>query len=309
MTATMFETERFSRQLVDHTASLRVERTDIDFSNIRPERLDIRVRVTNVGAECSAPTVAVLSAAPLGAFVPWRPLAAAQVPVLEPGASFVVRAEARRPRNQQLGTPDRIPPRQLLVALGADDDEPSRQSQRNVATDLLRFLRGRRGGSIGAVKSIAAGELPADPLQLLGRENPHWAGNLNIFIGNQSVERHMAQALRVYPECTNMAMFIVGTLADAYAFTLRGSAERWEAGLFDITQGGSLLLDDNSTAIDVAKWIELPGCALMMLAMVPPKGASKGTIEVHVTQRSSGQTAVVEFSLDPSAAGPGCYTV
>ena len=30
---------------------------------------------------------------------------------------------------------------------------------------------------------------------------------------------------------------------------------------------------------------------------------------VWVAQRSTGQEAVVEFSLDPAAAGPGCYTL
>jgi hypothetical protein len=47
----------------------------------------------------------------------------------------------------------------------------------------------------------------------------------------------------------------------------------------------------------------------MLLALRPPKDAGAGAFAVHVTQRSTGQEAVVEFSLDPAAAGPGCYTV
>jgi hypothetical protein len=47
----------------------------------------------------------------------------------------------------------------------------------------------------------------------------------------------------------------------------------------------------------------------MMLALCPPKDCGSGTVEVHVEQRSTGQSAVVEFSLDPNAAGPGCFVV
>ncbi len=56
-------------------ASLIVERADIQFSDISPGRVAVAVLVRNDGDEPSAPTAAVLSAAPLGAFVPWRPLA------------------------------------------------------------------------------------------------------------------------------------------------------------------------------------------------------------------------------------------
>jgi hypothetical protein len=31
--------------------------------------------------------------------------------------------------------------------------------------------------------------------------------------------------------------------------------------------------------------------------------------EVHVEQRSTGKEAIVEFSLDARAAGPGCFVV
>jgi hypothetical protein len=48
---------------------------------------------------------------------------------------------------------------------------------------------------------------------------------------------------------------------------------------------------------------------LMMLMICPPSGCSRGTVEVEVEQRSTGQSAIVEFSLDPKAAGPGCYVV
>jgi hypothetical protein len=48
---------------------------------------------------------------------------------------------------------------------------------------------------------------------------------------------------------------------------------------------------------------------MLMLALQPPATAEAGQVEVHVRQRSTGRTAVVEFSLDARAAGPGCYVV
>jgi len=58
-----------------------------------------------------------------------------------------------------------------------------------------------------------------------------------------------------------------------------------------------------------SEWVMTRGRRLMILAMLPPEGCRQGNLEVHVTQRSSGKTAIVEFSLDPTAAGPGCYVV
>src|SRR5262249_36370740 len=97
---------------------LRVERTDISFENRRSDLVDVRIVVTNVGDEYAESTQAVVSAAPLGAFVPWRPLATVRVPGLAPNESYVIRTQARQRRCQPLGAPDRVPPRQLLVALG-----------------------------------------------------------------------------------------------------------------------------------------------------------------------------------------------
>jgi hypothetical protein len=45
----------------------------------------------------------------------------------------------------------------------------------------------------------------------------------------------------------------------------------------------------------------------MVLAMRPPVVCEEGNLAVHVTQRSSGKKAAVEFNLDPTAQGPGCY--
>jgi hypothetical protein len=68
-------------------------------------------------------------------------------------------------------------------------------------------------------------------MDMVGQEQPHWAGNINVFVGGKAVERHVAKALRVYPGRMNMAMFIVGSFgkADAYSFELVGLAPDWLA--------------------------------------------------------------------------------
>jgi hypothetical protein len=272
-------------------AELRLERGDVTFHNVNRERVRLEVTVRNFGDDPSEPTHAVLMAAPFGAFVPWRPLALLPVPAIRPGGSFVLRTNAVRVVPTPLGPPDRVPPRQLLTALGAEDDRPGKTS----APPLP-----------GAAPAV----LPADLLDLMGRPGVHWAGNLNVFIGGQAVERHLAQALRIYPGRVNLAMFVVGSGRDAYRFYLIGEGEDWKATLFDITDGHSLVLDVKRwPPVEPGAWIQAPHQRLMMLALSPPKGCGNGTVEVHVEQRSTGHSAVVEFSLDPNAAGPGCYVV
>lgn len=298
-----------SSQAAAHVGAWRVERTGIKFANTGFERVDIRMVVTNVTDDVSPPTEAIVSAATLGAFVPWRPLATVAVPPLRPHESFVVRAVARPPRRVPLGTPDRVSPRQLLTALAADDGgRQRRQASRHALGGLMSFLKDRRGIGLQGDDALAA-ELPADPLELLWRDKPHWAGNLNIFIGGRSVERHMAQALRIYPERANLAFFVVGTQPDAYAFQLKGTGAHWSTALFDLTHGNAIVPQGDEAAIVADQWVEANPQALMILAIQPAADCGAGRVEVHVTQRSTGETAVVEFSLDPSAVGPGCYVV
>src|SRR5262245_54044276 len=185
------------------TASLRVEREDIAFGNISPEQVRIELTVTNDGDDPSSEQVAVVSAAVLGAFVPWKPLTVLRVPPLEPGESTVLAAVVPAPAVASLGPPNRVTPKQLRTALGLPDDRSAR--------------------------TAPAPGLPADPLKLLGHGALHWAGNLNVFIGGKAVERHLARALRVYTGKVNMAMFFVGSRRDAYRFDLRGSAVKWDA--------------------------------------------------------------------------------
>src|SRR5262249_41014571 len=124
------------------------------------------------------------------------------------------------------------------------------------------------------------------------------------------VERHLAQALRIYPGRLNLAMFVVGCGPDAYAFALGGSGAAWDARLYDMSESSSLLpMGQRDQPIALDNWIKVGSQRLMMLALQPPAHCGTGTVEVQVTQRSTKQVALVEFSLDPDAAGPGCYVV
>jgi hypothetical protein len=308
MSSTAVVTNWTSKRAPAECGDLRVRRTDINFENRRPGLVDIRIVVTNISSEYTEPTHADISAAPLGAFVPWRALTTVPVPGLAPSESYVIRTQARQRRCQPLGTPDRVPPRQLLVALGADDD--NQPPPTSTFPQKLMSLLGIPGSAAPRTdEDIAPGQLPADPLTLVGRGSPHWAGNLNIFIGGRPVERHMAKSLRVYPGRSNLAMFIVGSGRDAYSFDLKGDAAAWQAALFDSTPSRSLLPGNRGMVVLLRRRVELSGPALMILALHPPATCAQGAVEVHVKQYSTGQTAIVEFSLDPQAAGPGCYAV
>lgn len=267
---------------VEAPALLRVRREDITFTTLPDGHVAVSIRIANLSPGRSRPQVAILQAAPLGAFVPWRPLTTVRVPALEPGETFVVEAEAQRPRPAVLADASRVPPQGLLTALASDDRERAQ-------TEKPR--------------------LPVDLMDLLGRGAAHWAGNLNIFVGGRAVERHLAQALRVYPGRVNLAMFVVGSGRDAYTFDLCGSAVEWQAAVYALTNSVSLTDLQGATAVPQGQWVEVSRQSLMMLALQPPRRCSAGTVEVHVEQRSTGQQAIVEFSLDPNAAGPGCYTL
>lgn len=268
---------------------LEIGRDDIIFFNATPERVCIEIIVWNRGAGPSAPTTATVQAAPLGAFVPWRPLLSLPVPAIAPGGAVVLQAEALRATTRPLGPPDRVPPRRLLTALAAGDEEPA---------------------TTRAPRRAVSARLPHDLFDLLSRGNPHFAGNLNVFVGGRAVERHLAQALRVYPGRVNYAMFVVGSGPDTYAFHLTGDAAAWEARLYDGTAEESLAIDPHSsTPLAPSQWITVNGPRMMFLVLQPPESCLKGSVDVHVVQGSTGREAVVEFDLDPQAAGPGCFVV
>jgi len=282
-----------------------VERTDITFEDVAKDLVRIQVTIHNPGAHLSRRTFIRLEAAPLGAFVPWRPLSVLPVPALEPGESRDLSVKLPRLRPAPLGDFNRIPPQKLITAINSSDQPVSPSG--NAFQAILRLLaRGPAGGRPTAKTT----SLPPDLWDWVGRGQPHWAGNINVFIGTRPVERHMAKALRVYAGRTNLAMFVVGerTKPDAYAFELVGLAPDWKAALYDASNQQSLMADASRPPIQPSQWLESNG-GLVMLATRPPAGCEAGNLQVHVTRRSSGKTAIVEFDLDPSAQGAGCYVV
>jgi len=291
-------------------AELVVEPTDITFENLANDTVMIRVRIRNEGEHRSSPTHIRLESAPFGAFVPWRPLAILPVPALEPGESRELSVAAGRPHPMPMGDFDRVPPMRVLTALNASPDERSRQPVTGFAAlqDLIRKQRTARPAGKTTVPTRRM--LPPDLWELIGREQPHWAGNINVFVGDRAVERHRAKALRIYSGRTNMAMFIVGGPGqrDAYLFDIVGLASDWKAGLHDVTGGKTFVVHSSDKPLLERQWVEsAAGMMMVMLAVRPPAICEEGKVQVHVTRRSCGKTAVVEFDLDPTAQGAGCY--
>ena len=274
-------------ELLDLTAALdefavALEGIDIAFANAVRDQLNMEITLHG-GPQPSSPGVALIQAAPLGAFVPWTPLAFLPVPALEAGETHVLRLQAASPQPRTLGDPAKIPPHRLLTALGAEDEPKG--------------------------PPAATAPLPNDIFALLGHDNPHWAGNLNVFVNNQAVERHMAQALRIYPGRRNLAIFVVGSGPDAYAFSLEGSGTAWNAGLHDLTGNSRISPPEPQCLIPLERWIPMNGMHVVMLSIRPPHGCGEGEVEVHVRQRSTGKKAVVEFTMDERGVGPGCFVV
>ncbi len=290
-----------------HEAELRVERQDISFDDLDGDRVRIQVTVHNEGAHRSPPTPLRLESAPLGAFVPWRPLTRLLVPALEPGESRQLSTEVPRSHPAPLGDFNRVPPKRLLTAVNAPD-RPSPPAGTGFVGMLNLLRRGRTARPSGRALTGRTALAP-DLWDLLRRGQPHWAGNINVFVGNHPVERHLARALRVYPGRTNLAMFLVGGPGrpDAYAFELVGLAADWKAGLYDELNHSSLVVNPADAPIEEMQWVETDGGLVVMLVTHPPADCRTGNLAVHVTRRSCGRTAMVEFSLDPTARGPGCY--
>jgi len=287
---------------------LRLDRTGIKFHDVTGNRVRIEVTVRNDGAHRSPPALMRIESAPLGAFVPWRPLARLLVPALEPGESREVSTEVARPRPVPLGDFNRVPPKRLLTAVSsADEPAPAAAG----LGGFLGFLRRSQTGRPSGGEAAEGTSLAPDLWDWLGQGQPHWAGNLNVFVDRTPVERHFAKALRVYPGRTNLAMFIVGSPGrrDAFAFELAGLAADWKAGLYDVTNSRSLVIDRSDPPLEAEQWVESNGCLLVILATQPPADCSAGNLEVHVRRRGCEKAAIVEFNLDPRAQGAGCYFV
>lgn len=290
---------------------LSLERTDISFHDVPGDRVRIQVTVRNTGTRSSRPTPMTVESAPLGAFVPWRPLAQLVVPALEPGESREMSVEVARPRPTALGDFDRLPPKKLLTAAnsaGESPDDPAPPRANAGLTGWINLMR-RRQKAASERSPAEKNALAPDLWDLAGRGQPYWAGNINVFIGRKAVERHRAQALRIYPGRTNMAMFMVGGRGsrDAYSFELRGLNLDWNTSLYEATNNRDLPIKASDVPIEETKWVESAGGLMVMLATQPPPDCETGNLEVHVTQRSTRKTAIVEFSMDASAKGAGCY--
>ncbi len=178
-----------------------------------------------------------------------------------------------------------MPPTTLLTAVNSSPDETP-QPRTGVA-GLLDLLR-RRDTVKNRDGTNRRPSLAPDLWELLGRDQPHWAGNINVFIGSKAVERHMAQALRIYPGRNNLAMFVVGSgERDAYAFDITGLAPDWTAALYDVANAKTLVVEASDTRIKERQWMESAGAMMIMLMVRPPMICEEGNVEVRVTRRSS----------------------
>lgn len=284
-------------------ARLHVQRTGIRFHNLAPERVSIEIEVENRGGERSAPTILRLEAAPFGAFVRWSPLAHLRVPSIAAGGRVRLQTVARQPRPGPVGgfSGLRRPP--VLSAAGFQPERARRPrpARPGLATALLGAVL-TRGGT-----RPERGVLPPDLLDLLDGPRPHWAGNLNVWIGPEPVERHMAPRLRIHAGRANLAAFCVGERPDEYAFRLEGPGGGWKYALLDPCTAAPVAWTAEPGA--QPHWHPVRGLQYLFAVLRPPEECGHGAVVVHVTQRSSARTAQVEFDLDPAAAGPGCYRI
>lgn len=114
-----------------------VERSDIRFYNVSPDRMRIEVAVHNRGFAASQPTSMLLEAAPLGAFVPWQPLQRLGVPGIAAGERQVVSTEV------MVGEDDgseefRDGSRERAFIRGEEDSPSDDRAPPGWATELLR---------------------------------------------------------------------------------------------------------------------------------------------------------------------------
>lgn len=263
-----------------------VARSDIEFCDATSECVRIQIKVRNSSDRPSPPRLMSISSAPLGAFLPWRPLVSLTIPSLRPGAKTLVETAATRIRPLPLGRIERIPPGRLVAAFAQHDDADGRSGfKKRVASSIFDLL---------------------DPCRA------HWVGNINVFVNYRGTERHLAGGLRVQPGRLNSAIFIVGDsrLSDEYSFRVLGDGIAWESRLFAMPLfARSLFSTCEGIAIEEARWIPASRVRFVNLQFRPPANSRLGKIDVEVTQRSTGRRAVVEFSLDAAAEGPGCFVV
>lgn len=280
-------------------ADLVVERRDIRFFNLTYSTVRIDVTVHNRGDAPSRPMPMRIECAPFGAFVQWSPLTTLTVPPIAPGTSTVVATEVEREPAGSYFDPPAAP----LVATSAGDADrrrdavPPRRSR--LASQAMGQVLLQRLSPPGVI-----GKLPPDLHELLGRRSVHWMGNLNVHVDGKAVERHVARNLRVHAGLLNFAMFVVGNGRDSYSFEVRGDAD-WDVWLLKLPHAEPVA----DSGVGARRWIDIESPIAVHAYMHPGEAARVTSLDIAVLQRSSGREALVEFTLDPSAAGPGCYTL
>jgi len=304
------------RDLVVPEGGLVVPREGIRFRDVAPGLVRIWIDVVNRGLRRSKPSQMRIESAPLGAFVEWRPLREDLIVApIAPGGTGRVVLTVPRP----LGGAEKSAVRSMMVASGFGPEGESRpwsrapgarfdpdSRERSLISDTIEYLMmqrlRRRFMEILGSQKISL--LPPSILDIDGPQ-PHWAGNLNVWIGETPVERHLAPRLRIYPERANVAEFLVGSAQDDYIFRIEGLSPGWGCRL--VSSGEHV-----TWAADVTgepRWLSLPPRSCLHLVLTPPPYCTAGQVVVHVTQRSTGREVAVEFDFDPSAPGPGCITL
>jgi len=276
MSGTLFPTRR-----VASGAQLTVERQGIRFWNVATDRVHIAIEVRNEGTARSRPTTARLRGAPLGAFVDWTPLAAVRVPAIEPGSSMVVETEARSPVTRPVADlSGRLP-----------KDRPWPTARLLEAKGLLKLLQ----------PPAEPGVLPGDLMGLLSLRGFHWAGNIDVHVGDTAVERHQA-CTRLHPGRVNMTYFTLGGGAQAYTLRLEGEAAGWENALYDVAHNRRYDAADGVFTLE-----DVGTNRLLAYACKPPLELEHTKFGIQVERQPGGGQAVVEFDLDAVATGPGSF--
>ena len=243
-------------------------------------------RACDLGAHFAAPR-----SAPFGAFVRWRPLATLAAPAIPPWHTRVLRIVMQQPRPQPLGSFSGLVPPALRTASGFERDR-----RRAVVEQLARLQ-----AMLRATDAISARSTTLSPnlLDLLDGAGPHWAGNVNVWIGREPVERHRAPHLRIHAGRANLAAFCVGDRPDHdYAFRVECAAAEWGLALYERGERREHRVQPRTLGRAV-RWHAVPGLSYVVLVLRPPRDCARGEALVHVTQRSSEKTAVVEFDLIP----------
>lgn len=344
-------------------ADLRVEREDIEFYNVAPDRLRIEVTVHNRRDVPSRPETMRLQFAAFGAFVPWTPLQELRVPRIRAGGSRLVSTEvmiredgslvaidgrarsAGRPYSAALRELDRD--RAVLRVIRRDKQFRSM----SVWQVMTRMVQEQLGEGVSVREALSDTEaadrlklnvlnrirskvffdylefsrrtagVPRTPGLEAQRQDPnigrsvYWIGNINVLIGDVDVERHMAQALRIYPGFANRCVFFLGDKAgESYSFELKGSGAEWVTKLsrlerpwgFRSFAGG---YECPGKQIQSGDYLRVEPYGQIGVEISPPEDATEGGLSIEVCRKSDKRGAVVEFDFSESAAGTGCYTV